>query len=247
LTIEDALSNVISLSDDEESGIRQLRGMAILDAGGMTPEQVEALRLHRNEQAAMTEAALSRSVAVNCWHHDPDESAAMWKIYASSGADIAVRSTARRLRSSLRPKSDQTIRIALVNYDDAPAKERPKLVFDSMLWKKQAYRYEQEVRALLWKTNYFVAESQRQFDHWVATKGVEPTQAYEALRPPEFLGEKVEVDLSELIQEIVVSPQIRPWQHEADLSVLRAFCMEDVTVRPSTLTDPSTLAASGNR
>src|SRR5690349_3516547 len=54
LTIEDALSNVISLSADEESGLRQLRGMEILDAGAMTPEQVEELRLDRNEQAAMT-------------------------------------------------------------------------------------------------------------------------------------------------------------------------------------------------
>src|SRR5690242_2570889 len=53
LTIEDALSNAISLGGDEASGVRQLRGMEILETGAITLEQAEDLRRGRNESMAI--------------------------------------------------------------------------------------------------------------------------------------------------------------------------------------------------
>jgi len=40
--------------------------------------------------------------AVNCWHMNKYESAAMWKLYLKSDEGIAIKSTFRRLRDSVK-------------------------------------------------------------------------------------------------------------------------------------------------
>ena len=43
-----------------------------------------------------------RRVMANCWHLNPHESAAMWKLYAGTDKAVAIQSTFRRLQQATR-------------------------------------------------------------------------------------------------------------------------------------------------
>jgi len=54
--------------------------------------------------------------AVNCWHMNDHESAAMWKLYLKSSEGIAVQSTYQRLRGSI--TDDEKVYFSMVKYID---------------------------------------------------------------------------------------------------------------------------------
>ena len=55
-------------------------------------------------------------VAVNCWHENEHESAAMWKLYIKSVEGIAIQSTYSKLKKSF--INDEIIFIGKVKYID---------------------------------------------------------------------------------------------------------------------------------
>jgi|SRR6266508_3551249 len=58
------------------------------------------------------EATARTTVFVNCWHANPDESDAMWKVFGSSRQAVAVQPTVGSLTRCLPP----TIHVAIVHY-----------------------------------------------------------------------------------------------------------------------------------
>lgn len=79
---------------------------------------------------------------VNCWHSNPDESAAMWSVYSRTSG-VAVTTTLERLEVALRDAS-QNIGIAAVHYRAIT----PGLAAGSP-WtiKRPSFAHEREVRA----------------------------------------------------------------------------------------------------
>jgi len=94
--------------------------------------------------------------AVNCWHINNDQSMAMWKIYSKQGYAIAVQSTYSRLKKVLN-ESDLNIYLGKVEYIDH-RKESQKEgewredVITMCFYKDISYKYENEIRALIWPT-----------------------------------------------------------------------------------------------
>ena len=87
--------------------------------------------------------------AVSCWHENPHESEAMWGLYATRNAGVAIRSTARRLFQAC-GASPRPIYVSRVKYIDYAKDTIPS---DNTFWpylrKRKSFEHEREVRALI--------------------------------------------------------------------------------------------------
>jgi hypothetical protein len=73
---------------------------------------------------------------LSCWHENPQESDAMWALYAQRDAGIAIKSTVRRVLDAF-AGSRRIIGIAKVNYDSQNSlSAMTSGVYDSLLVKR---------------------------------------------------------------------------------------------------------------
>jgi len=172
-------------------------------------------------------------VAVNCWHMNEYESAAMWKLY---GDNIAIQSTFQRLAASF-DCAPTTINIGMVEYIDYNSNRAHATHADNMLTyllhKRPDFGYENELRALTLITPS--ASSKRAFD---PESEETDEEALNASDPDP--GMLVGVDLNVLIEKIYVSPTLttlKPWVMEVVKSIVRKFAL-DKPIERSTLFDP---------
>ncbi len=122
-----------------------------------------------------------RSILVSCWHENAYESEAMWKLYGE-GAGIAIRTTFKRLSESLKCEDIIYIgRIQYVDYDTTFIGERN--AFTPLLHKRKSFEHEREVRAM--------------------TIDVPLGDAR--------VGAYLKVDISSLIDNVIVAPYSQEW------------------------------------
>lgn len=137
---------------------------------------------------------------VSCWHMNPGESEAMWKLYAPSGYAIAVVSTYERLAMTLPERCEDPHLlgpyIGAVTYKDY-SKESFDVgnVFSAVMHKRQSFLHEQECRVVIWK---------RAPGQW--PEGV-PTNVLDSYPR----GVSVPLALESLIERVVVSPASPDW------------------------------------
>ncbi len=87
---------------------------------------------------------------INCWHENPFESEAMWRLYTSTlDQGIAVRSTVDRLYRSL--GRDPSIQIGRVTYIDYS--KRFVGINDAFWFKRKSFEHEREIRAVTRRWN----------------------------------------------------------------------------------------------
>ena len=155
---------------------------------------------------------------VNCWHHNQHESEAMWKLYATENRGIVLRSSVSALRESLNSADRISLgSVRYIDYRDTPIKEDdPTLAF---MYKRRSFVHEQEVRAVM---NH-VAEP-----HTVSS----PVTAPEG-QPP---GIELPVDLSELLDRVIISPFAEDWFVQVVLAVSERYDL-DVPIEKSELAD----------
>lgn len=83
---------------------------------------------------------------INCWHENPYESEAMWKLYISSlDQGIAIKTTYKKLYNSL--DRNPEIHIGRVNYIDYNNSFAG--INDSFWFKRKSFEHEKEVRAII--------------------------------------------------------------------------------------------------
>jgi hypothetical protein len=131
---------------------------------------------------------------VSCWHVNPGESAAMWRLYAPSGEGIAIRTTFENFRRSLISETT-TVHGGMVEYVDFES-HRPE-TFNILQWaslKRVAFRHESEFRAFVMSSTW-------------------PTQ----------LGIGVSVDLDYLLSEVYVLPTAPPWHVDVVRALCNQF------------------------
>lgn len=88
-----------------------------------------------------------KNTYINCWHENPYESEAMWKLYTSNlNQGIAIKTSYHRLYCSL--NKDPDIAIGRINYIDMSNKLTG--VNDSFWFKRIAFEHEKEVRAIIY-------------------------------------------------------------------------------------------------
>lgn len=101
-------------------------------------------------QALATPDPLDRQVvAVNCWHMNDYESAAMWPLYVQGNEGVAIRSTVGRLKRAFDATPESVI-IGAVKYIDHSTDTIPRGNFlHAFLHKRKSFEHERELRALV--------------------------------------------------------------------------------------------------
>jgi hypothetical protein len=153
--------------------------------GQATSSEVNALGL---ESATVTELESKfnkprrAQLFFNCWHMNDSESDAMWKLYVNGTGGVAIRSTITRLKRCF-DNSPQDISLRRIRYinDEAGHFDHPLRRY---MRKKSAFRHEQELRLT------FYDEKREYSGH---------------------RGLSIPVNVSVLIESIVVSPRAESW------------------------------------
>lgn len=160
---------------------------------------------------------LREFTTVNCWYLSRYESAAMWKLYLKSDEGIAIKSSYRRLRDSLK-NSEFDIFIGKVKYINYDEEEIPINFLSPFFHKRMSFRHERELRACIQKLpkKGFSERSKRPFEN----------------------GVYVEVDLKVLIRGIYLAPKTPKWLVELIESVTKKYKLEKNVVHSSLDTTP---------
>jgi len=144
-----------------------------------------------------------RYIAINCWHMNEYESAAMWRLYLKSDEGIAIQSTYTKLRKSLIDTEKIFLgRIEYIDYDSEHIDARN--ILGAFVHKRKSFRHEQEVRALVLKMPTgeggvdFTLET---IDH----------------------GLQIKVDIETLIERIYVAPSAPAWLADLVKAVITRY------------------------
>ena len=157
---------------------------------------------------------------VSCWSALYDESLEMWKSYTDSSG-IAIKSDIWALRKSLGHQDYDNVFLGLVKYDSNPVDlhslhEGGTTLTDAFFYKRQAFSYEREVRLVSLQ-----AMMMPRLENLNAT----PTHR--------TLG--VQVNLTDLIHEIRISPYADIWFRSAVARLVERFDLRSELVKVSTL------------
>ena len=165
--------------------------------------------------------ATERSIYVNCWHMSEIESAAMWRLYLSSGAGVAIESTWERLVSSLgEPEHPATKmiggRVRYLDPEAAPVDPDDIALngFSAHGIKRPSFSHEREVRLMFW--------------------ALDPANTSGMTSEITLPGIRVPVELTALVQGIRLSPLSPAWFMELVQDVARRYGFS-ASVRPSDL------------
>lgn len=162
---------------------------------------------------------MRRIVFVNCWHVNDHESAALWRLYLSSGEGVAIRSTFARLVNCF-AGTPEDVHIGLVRYIDYRTDRiNPFNYFTSVLAKRRSYEHERELRAVVLGRD-LAPVGERLDDHQF---------------PP---GLAVSIDLDALIEAIYVAPTAPAWFAGLTEKLLRRYGVPAPVHRSDLLEQP---------
>ena len=174
------------------------------------------------QRMAETSKSFRRWVAVNCWHLNSHESAAMWRLYLKSDEGIAIQSTYSRLESSFLPSGEQ-IYAGVVKYIDYETEWMPEgNLFYPFVHKRQSFAHENELRCVLCRFPKGKVESDPlDFSQETISEGV-----------------SVPVDLSLLIAKIFVAPESPSWLRRLVESVARKYAIDAPIIQSALASEP---------
>lgn len=163
-------------------------------------------------------AKLRSRVAINSWHMNSHESAAMWKLYAQTNEAVCIQTSYANLRNAL----PQIFKIYQMNYVDYSSNYIPEYhPLTPFVFKRKSFEHEQELRAFV---DMEEAESDLQ-----SFLGIEANQN----------GIYKTVSLKDLIQAVFVAPQSEDWFYDLVKSVCNTYHLSEVPiVRSSLETEP---------
>ncbi|TMP58261.1 hypothetical protein [Pseudoalteromonas sp. S1612] len=149
--------------------------------------------LHGMHENPLTRKKLRKHVAINCWHRNEYESAAMWSLYLKSDEGVAIQTRVEVLVEELFEGAPDGYlpTVVPVKYIDFE-RDTPEMGFiGAYRLKRKSFEHENEVRAVVCKCD----------KDW-SISGVEAI--------PES-GISIPVDLNNLIENIFVSPTAPKW------------------------------------
>jgi len=183
-----------------------------------------------NKLLDTTLKTLREFTAINSWHINYYESAAMWKLYLQSNEGIAVQSTFKKLTECFR-NTELAIYVGKVNYLDYETDSLPPSRFEehkqggkflTFLCKRKSFEYESELRAIV----EIPLENQK-------SNLSDEISSYKGIYVP--------VDLDNLIETIFVSPTAPRWFKELVESVLHKYDLTKTIVEQSNLYSDSVI------
>ena len=179
----------------------------------------DQIRQFANEWANINKKTC-QSTLINCWHQNPYESAAMWKLYAREEDGIAIKTDFNSLKTSF--TCSQSIYIGSVSYVDYESFFIPN---DNALFpfvhKRKSFEHEHEVRAI----------NSRHLN--------QDDEVSMQLYQDRISGAYYEVDLSLLIEKVVVAPFAPDWFLELVKSVSALYNFNFPIVKSTQADDPT--------
>jgi hypothetical protein len=194
-----------------------------------------------------------RKIFVNCWHMNDSESDSMWKIYGKTSYSLSIQSTFRQLQEWL----PQDVAIGKVQYElNGPWREPISKGRYSFMFKNEALKHEQELRAIIYDPTEMSALTQFYQDPQIKgflDKSRSPitnpdhekvggfldrliSMAEESAGPKCKAIKSPDKDLCDLITKIRVAPKSAEWF----LKTVKRLCCQNVLsveVRNSDLDD----------
>lgn len=154
---------------------------------------------------------------VTCWHLSEFENAALWKLYGLENRSIAIRTTYKKLYSL------KNVKTGLIDYADYSYKSLEMPVFEAFaMMKRNCFSYENEVRGIIRKQNIqSIQKDGKSFVNYL---------------PNIIPGIPVSIDLSDFIDEIIISPYSETWFIELIKKILHRYNCS-ISVKQSELTE----------
>lgn len=157
---------------------------------------------------------LRGKVAVNCWHINAHESAAMWKLYAKTHEAVCIQSTYELLRNELEP----IFKVSTVKYMDYNSDWIPEShPLSPFVFKRKSFEHENELRALI--------------DAEEIEKGLSNLLGIEFAET----GIYKKVNISDLIKNMYVAPEAPDWFFDLIKKVLDRYKLSNIPVIRSSL------------
>ncbi len=148
-------------------------------------------------------------IAISCWNIQEEESTALWQLYCHGDNGIAIQSTIKRLKNSLKDET-RDIYIAKVEYIDHFSKPLSDSLADDFfpkpfMYKGKSFKFENEVRAVI------KLPELRRIDEF-----------HEKLIS-RHNGCDVAIDCDSLIEKVYLSPMSSKWQKKVVKSFLAKY------------------------
>jgi hypothetical protein len=190
-----------------------------------TPDEKENLRRYRIHSAKLNEGDRT-TLAVNCWHMNEYESAAMWKLYAKSDEGIAIQSTYSKLLNSFYDSDDYMLFVGTVKYIDYDKEVIPRdNLFFPYIHKRRSFEHERELRAIITPS-------------MITTNSSGMKSRAIKLQPLPKDGVHIPINVLNLVEMVYVSPTCEIWFEDLLRSVLKTYQIEKQVKRSSLADDP---------
>lgn len=198
----------VSLLESRSLHLARLDSMGDPFEGSYPVNYLRNGQLHEMHQNEGHRYRLRAHIAISCWHQNDHESAAMWSLYLKSDEGVAIQSTVGNLVKELfaNSPSDCSPGVMPVRYIDFEKDEPPLGYLGAASLKRKSFEHEREVRATLYKCN--------ELDSIDGVSEVAPT------------GIDIPVNLSNLIENVYVSPAAPRWFFDLVKAVVDRFDCE---------------------
>lgn len=140
-----------------------------------------------------------KSLFASCWHMNPGESAAMWRLYSQSSDAVCIQTSYKTL-ADLLPGSAFVGCVKYIDYDFGTVLDGGLL--GPAMCKRMSFSHENEVRAIVQDDLYLDSGD-------------------ENLLPP--VGKQIPCDVHELIEKIYVSPGSPDWFRSVVVNLCQAY------------------------
>ena len=172
------------------------------------------------EQRAVGRKRGRRFTLINCWHQNTHESAAMWRLYSREEDGIAIKTDFNAFKNSF--TCSETIYIGRVSYVDYKSDFIPERYNSSRyLHKRKSFEHEREVRAI------------------TSVYSIQDKDLFMQFYNDHIGGTYYVVDLSILIQEVVVAPFAPDWFMELVKSITARYNFNFPVVKSTQADDPT--------
>ncbi|MDH0863236.1 DUF2971 domain-containing protein [Mitsuaria sp. GD03876] len=189
------LSKLLSLLEDKKLVFPRADILEDLYEGHWSDESLRQLKALEDEggtaQAIAKQPFVERErMFVSCWHENPSESAAMWRIFLKSNDGVAIRTTVSSLKEQLR-RTYLHVEFGRVRYIDYSEDFISHLrTFYPYFHKRKDFEHEKEVRAVVWNM---------------------PSGTHQIRVEPGSKVFSIDVNPVELIHSIVIAPKADSW------------------------------------
>jgi hypothetical protein len=201
---------------------------AVQEIAGLTADEANEMLTKTLIDGWEATKPVTDYVFINSWHMNDAESDAMWKVYAHGTAHgVAIRSTFDRLKECFAP-THHDVYIGLITYIDYHSHMIDYgNAFNRFLYKRHAFAHEREVRAVCQPPDVF---TQMGNDGSITHEERQRARSFnESLKRAGGLA--VAIDISKLVDAIVMSPDSPEWLSDVVERIVSALGFDLKIVR----------------